>query len=96
MSTLIRFEIVTPEGKKASVECESVNVFARDNAQGEGGGSVGFRPGHMPAVAALGKGEVCAFSGGKRIYSAFVEGGFALVRDNTVTVLTESITGGGE
>jgi len=85
----LKLEIITPEGRKAFTECESVNVYARDNEKGEGGGSVGIRPGHMPAVVALGTGEVCAFLNGKKVYSASVRGGFALVRDNTVTVMTE-------
>ncbi|MBP5155457.1 MAG: F0F1 ATP synthase subunit epsilon [Clostridia bacterium] len=85
----LKFEIITPGGRKAFAECESVNVYARDNEKGEGGGSVGIRPGHMPAVIALGPGEVCAFLNGKKVCSATVRGGFALVRNNTVTVMTD-------
>ena len=96
MKTPIVFRIVTPDGIKANTDCESVNVFARDNEKGEGGGSVGIRPGHLPAIVALGKGEVCAFRDNKKVCSAFVEGGFAIVRDNTVTVMTDTFSGGGK
>ena len=89
MKPLLTLKIVAPDGKKAELECESVNLVARDNASGRGGGSVGIRPGHLPAVIALGKGEVCAFTQGEKVYSAAVFGGFALGKNNTVTVMTE-------
>lgn len=86
----ILLKIRTPEGEAESIECESVTFFACDNAEGDGGGSVGIRRGHIPALAALdARSPITAKVGGKTVYSAVALGGFASVRDNVVTVVTE-------
>ena len=87
----LTLRIVTPEGEKASVPCDSVTLFARDGAGGEGGGSVGIRRGHLPAVIALeNKSTVKAATGGKSAASFTVSNAFARVRDNVVTVVAET------
>lgn len=81
--------ILSPEGERARVECDSVTVFARDDARGEGGGSVGIRRGHIPAVIALeNNSRVTAKSAGSIVSEHIVSGGFARVKDNTVTVIS--------
>ena len=86
----MEFVLVTPEGEAARLACDSVNLFAADNANGENGGSVGIHRGHLPAVIALEKGSaVIVKAEGREIFRAKTEGGFAHVRDDRVTVLTE-------
>lgn len=80
--------ILTPLGEGAPVACDSVTLFAMDNERGEGGGSVGIRRGHIPAVIALEPGSaVRARLNGAEVFSMTVPGGFAFVKDDTVTVL---------
>ena len=83
--------VLTPSGCAAEAECSSVTLFARDNDAGEGGGSVGIRPGHLPAVIALAPDSVVkGSSGGQTVVSVTVSRGFAEVRDDKVTVAAES------
>ena len=87
--------ILTPNGELARVPCDSVRLFARDNEAGEGGGSIGIRKGRLPAVAALEPGSKAeARLAGELVYKTRVPGGFAMVKDDTVTVLTDSIEKG--
>ena len=96
MSALV-LKIVTPEGEMEPVPCDSVTVYARDNERGEGGGSMGIRRGHIEAVAALEtNSQVRAYSEGKLIASFTVSGGFASIKNNTVTVITETVVRSGQ
>jgi F0F1-type ATP synthase epsilon subunit len=93
--TPLVLKILTPSGAGEETECESVNLVACDNAAGEGGGSVGILRGHIPAVIALEPGsEVTAKTGGREIKRVRVSGGFAMVKDDTVTVLSEKTENG--
>ena len=86
----LKLIFLTPEGESETVPCGSVNVFACDNASGEGGGSVGILKGHIAAVIALEIGsKVTAKSGGEVVFSKEVPGGFAMVKNDVVTVLTD-------
>ena len=88
----LEFVLVTPEGEAARLLCDSVTVFAADDANGENGGSVGIRRGHLPAVIALeSRSYVSARAEGAQVFKARVGGGFAHVRNNTVTVITDSL-----
>ncbi len=85
--------IVTPEGEKLRMPCTSVTFFARDNAKGEGGGSVGIRRGHLPALAALEPDSIVrAFADGGDAVERTVSLGFVSVKDNVVTVMAESVS----
>ena len=87
----LTLRILTPEGERPSAACDSVTVVARDGADGEGGGSVGIRKGHLPAVIALEDGSaVKASSDGETVAEYTVTGAFASVRDNVVTVTAET------
>lgn len=82
--------ILCPGGKAGETHCDSVDLFAADNAQGQGGGSIGIRKGHMPAVIALAAGKVTARADGKTVLTAETDGGFATVKNNIVTVIAQS------
>ena len=87
----MKLMLLTPEGGSEIIDCDRVDLVACDNEKGEGGGSVGVRKNHIEAVVALEDGSpVRAWLDGREVYSAAVPGGFAMVRDNTVTVLTDS------
>lgn len=86
----ITLVILTPEGEKARLSCSHVTLFAKDNARGEGGGSFGIRRGHLPALAALKENSLVeAISDGGQVRFC-VGGGFASIRDEVVTVVTEN------
>lgn len=85
--------ILTPEGERGRVQCDSVTLVARDNESGEGGGSVGIRRGHLSAVIALEDGcPVKASSGGEAIAEYSVSGAFASVEKDVVTVVAQTVT----
>lgn len=85
--------IVTPEGVRERLKCDSVTAFARDNEKGENGGGFGIRPGHLPLVAALQPGSrVRAEASGKTVGSFTVMGGFLSVKSDIVTVISESVS----
>ena len=85
--------ILTPQGEKGRSACDSVTLIARDGENGDGGGSVGIRRGHLPAVISLEDGSsVIASSNGVSLASYTVSGAFAMVKDNIVTVTAQSAT----
>ncbi|MBR3059526.1 MAG: hypothetical protein IKG89_02815 [Oscillospiraceae bacterium] len=69
-----------------------MDLTAKDDASGRGGGSLGVRRGHLPAVAALeeGGGLRCV-SGGKTVFSCRIRGGFARIGREEVEVLTPEV-----
>lgn len=87
---LIKVKIVTPAGGECEFECESVRMKAQDNAKGTGGGDFGVRYGHADALAALEKGELLAFNAGNLTKKLRVNGGFAKIMRDSVTVITDS------
>ena len=95
MSSDMRFRLLTPSKEVVSCSCDSVNLFAKDDRQGKGGGSVGIRRGHLPAVIALEEGgPVRVTLEGKTVFSARISGGFARVDSASVTVLTPEAEAG--
>ena len=87
----ITLRLLTPEGLAAETLCDSAILTICDGADGRGGGLVGIRRDHAPAVFALGAGRLEASTEGKRVLAASVSGGFASVRDNVITVITDSL-----
>ncbi len=85
--------MITPEGEKARLSCSHVTLFAKDNAKGEGGGSFGIRRGHLPALAALEKDSPVEAKTDSGVVRFRVDGGFAGVEDDVVTVVTEKLAG---
>jgi len=86
----LTLRLMTPTGTAAEVRCDSVQLTLRDDARGRGGGLTGILRGHAPAVMALGKGPARASLAGERVFSAAVDGGFASVRNDVITVITDS------
>jgi F-type H+-transporting ATPase subunit epsilon len=79
----LTLEIVTPEQRALTVECDEVRLTGVE-------GSFGVRPGHTPLVAALAPGELAYDSGGSA--HRYVAGeGFAEVSDDRVRVLVEEV-----
>ena len=88
MAEEILFKLLTPLKEVASYSCDAVSLFEKDNDQGQGG-SLGVRPGHLPAVIALeDSSQVRATTKGNTVFSAMVRGGFARVDGQSVTVLS--------
>ncbi len=72
--------VVTPERTWLDEVVDSVVLPAFD-------GEVGVLRGHSPMIARLGHGELRTKLGGT-VHRYFVDGGFAQVRDDVVTILT--------
>ena len=87
-SRCVRLRVVTPAGAVLDIRCDSVRLNAADE---QGGGSLGIRHGHMPAMIVLERGRLTAFSEGEKIKDIGVGGGVATVSDDVVTVLATEI-----
>ena len=88
----LRFRLLTPAGEGFSGPCDYVELTAKDDAAGNGGGSLGIRRGHLPAVVALEEGgRVRVLREGETAYAARVRGGFARITREEVTVLTPEV-----
>ncbi len=72
--------VVTPEKTVRDVEAEFVALPLYD-------GELGIAPGHAPMIGRLGSGEL-RITSGDQVSRYYVEGGFAEVLGNTVSVLT--------
>lgn len=81
----IQLEIVTPA---RAVLKQKVDEVVLPGAQGQ----LGILPDHLPLITALGIGEMIIKSQDKA-RTFFVDGGFAEIRENVVTVLTEECHG---
>lgn len=86
----MRLRLVTPQGVVAEVGCDSVQLMLTDDETGKNGGLVGIWRGHAPALMALGRGAIVARRDEVIVLRAEAEGGFASVRDDIVTVITDS------
>ena len=90
MKDRLTFRLITPDGIMTDCECTAVDMTACADKNGQGGGSVGIRRGHLPAVIALESGskiKITLQNGDRQTVK--VDGGFAEVADNTVTVICE-------
>ena len=91
MEGMLTFRLLTPRKEVVSCSCDAVDLWAKDDEKGCGGGSVGIRPGHVRAVVALAEdGLLKVISAGKIVFAAKVRGGFARIEGGAVTVLTPS------
>src|SRR3990172_7913487 len=72
--------VVTPEKTALETKAEFVAVPLYD-------GEIGILPGHSPMIGRLGYGEMRIRAGGQQT-RYYVDGGFAQVADNVVSILT--------
>jgi F-type H+-transporting ATPase subunit epsilon len=77
----IKFVVVTPERKVLEATAEGVVIPAHD-------GELGILRDRAPLMCELGIGQMRYQQGGA-VRRLFIDGGFAQVLDNSVTVLTE-------
>jgi F-type H+-transporting ATPase subunit epsilon len=77
----LSLEIVTPEQRVLTTECDEVRLPGVE-------GGFGIRPGHTPLVAALAPGELVIVNGGSEQRYAVGEG-FSEVSNDKVRVLVE-------
>lgn len=81
--------ILSPDGVKAELNCDSVILTVSDSSEnGKGGGSYGIRKGHAEAVIATAKGTVTAKKDGNVIFSDTLSEGTATVSKDRITVIT--------
>ena len=90
-SAPMTMRIVTPAGIAAEAACDSAVLYLRDDAGGKNGGLTGIWKDHASAVMALGPGPARATLGGETVLETVVSGGFASVRDNVITVVTDTV-----
>ena len=83
----LTLKIVTPDRGSETISCDSISLWMAPDADGKGEGSIGIRKGHTAAVIALGNGPMEAALGGKKVFSAVSDEGFATVADDLVTVI---------
>ena len=84
-------KIVSPKGGGAEVECDSVTMMMPDDSKGQGGGSIGIQRGYPEAMIALAPGKVEAKLKGETVFTAMVESGFATVKDDRISLITDDI-----
>lgn len=89
MSKLI-LHIVTPNGARDPIPCDSIRLTICDDLNGKGGGSYGIRAGHAKALLSLDQGTLKAFLSGQQVLTGESGMGFATVERNTVTVVAEA------
>jgi len=79
----LTLEIVTPEQRALTVQCDEVRLTGVE-------GGFGVRPGHTPLVATLAPGELAYDAAGSTHRYAAGEG-FAEISDDRVRVLVEEV-----
>ncbi len=84
---------VTTPDETRSVRCEAISFIVPDSADSpHAGGSVGIRRGHTDALMAVAAGRIVARADGAAVFEADIAPGFAVVRRDVVTVITDRIT----
>ncbi|MCF7958883.1 MAG: ATP synthase F1 subunit epsilon [Phycisphaerae bacterium] len=81
----IHCKIVTPESLAADANVSGVIIPVHD-------GLMGVLPGHAPFLCNLGVG-LLRMQTGEREETLFIDGGFAHIRENEVTILTRQALG---
>lgn len=82
----IKVEIVTPERAAFNEEAEEVVIPGTV-------GEIGVLPGHLPLLTSIGMGDLAVKYDGDKIRHFFVEGGFAEILPDKVSVLTRACDG---
>lgn len=87
----IELIVATPCGEILHEFCESVRLCTIDDEHGRGGGSLGIRRGHAPAIAALAPGKVIGIRNDGSAVQTEVGGGIAAIGGNRVTILADGV-----
>ncbi len=82
----VHVEIVTPERAVFSEDAEEVVIPGM-------AGEIGVLPGHLPLLTSIGMGDLAVKYGGDKVRHFFIEGGFAEILPNKVSVLTKACDG---
>lgn len=85
----LTLRLLTPAGLAAEEHGDSVTLLLPDGKNGKGGGLLGIRRGHTPAVMALAEGTVTVRLAGQVIVRIQVPGGFASVENDIITIITD-------
>ena len=91
VTSMLKLKILTPAGTAAEAEGNSVHLPLADDSSGRGAGDLGIRPGHLPAVIALGTGAAFVLLNGEERLRVRLNGGFASVKNDEVTVIADSV-----
>ena len=83
IATTINLQILTPQKHFLEQEVEMVTIPAFD-------GEMGVLPGHISMLVTLQPGLVKIYQGGIVVHSVFVDGGFAQVNNDRVSILIEA------
>lgn len=84
--------ITTPDETR-TIRCDAVSfTVPHSEARPNAGGSVGIRRGHTDALMAVAEGRIVARAAGEIVLSAAVAPGFAVVRHDQITVITDRVT----
>lgn len=78
----LQVSVVTPEGAVLDLEARSATFPAYD-------GEMGILPNHAPLLAKLGIGVLKVVAATSETHRLYVDGGFAQVADNKLSLLTE-------
>ena len=84
--------VTAPDSPGRQILCDSVHLTLDGGENGRGSGSYGIRPDHASALFALGIGPLSVFLKNKLVFSAELRNGFAIFKDNTLTVAADSFT----
>ncbi len=83
----LTLHVVDCRGQNSIISCDAVRLCVKDSAQGKGGGWLGIRKGHMPALIVLENASVKAFLADEEIYTHPTRrGSLASVRDDKITL----------
>ena len=80
----LRCIVVTPEKTELDCEANAINLPMFD-------GALGVLPGRAPMIGRLGYGELRITSSNNNVERYYIDGGFAQVADNVVTLLTSRV-----
>ncbi len=90
----LKLRILTPEGVNTEADCDSITMVMANGKQGNEEGLIGIHPGHADAVISLSQGPVTAKKAGATVLEFAVNGGFAVVNNNTVSIIVNKYVEG--
>lgn len=86
VSAPLTLRILSQSGNVRNIGCDSVSLCVEDDSKGRFGGRVGIHRGHADALIALTDAPIIAYFGGEVIAEIRIEGGFASISHDVITV----------